>query len=85
MDGTRRNHSERGSPFTERQTWYAVTHIWILDIEQRIIILQSTPPENLGKKEDSKRDIYCPLEKEKGIRSPEQIGSMEGRERELGE
>ncbi|MGE9502045.1 hypothetical protein ACQP3D_27055, partial [Escherichia coli] len=42
-------------------------------------------PENLGNKEDSKSDIHGSPEKGKGTRSPEQIGSMEREERELGE
>ena len=33
MDGTRRNHSEGGNPITKRQTWYVLTHKWILDTE----------------------------------------------------
>ena len=49
--------------------------MWILDIEQRIISLQSTLAEKLVNKEYPKRDIHVPLEKEKGKRSTEQIGS----------
>ena len=33
MDGSRRNHSERGNPVAKRQTWYVLTHKWILDTE----------------------------------------------------
>ena len=33
MDGTWRNHSEWGNPITKRQTWYILTHMWILDVE----------------------------------------------------
>ena len=39
MDGTRRNHPERGNPVRKRQTCYVLTHIWILDIEERITSL----------------------------------------------
>ena len=85
MDGTRRNHSERGIPITIRQTWYVLTHMQILDIEQRITSLQSTLPEKLVNKEDPKRDIHGPLEKGRGSRSTEKIGSMGRGERELGE
>ena len=85
IDGTRRDHFERRNPITERQTWYVLTHIWILDIEQRITNPQSTLPEKLGSKEDSKRDIHGPPEKGKGTRSPEKIGSMGGLKRELGQ
>ena len=49
-----------------------------------ICLRQSTPTEKLGNKEDPKRDIHGPLEKGKGTRSPELIGSM-GEGRELGE
>ena len=64
---------------------HILTHIWILDIKQKITSLQSTPPEKLGIKMGPKRDMHGPLEKGKGTRSPEQIGSMEGGERELRE
>ena len=36
MDGIRRNHHKYGNPLTKWVTWYILTHIWILDIEQRI-------------------------------------------------
>ena len=52
LDGTRkRKHSEKGNPDPERQTWYACTHKWILDINQSITMLQSIVPEKLGKRE----------------------------------
>ncbi|ERE82749.1 hypothetical protein H671_2g7211 [Cricetulus griseus] len=57
-----------------------LTHILILDIEQRITSLQSTPPGNLGNKEDPKRDIHGPPEKRKKTRYPEQSGSICGEE-----
>ena len=41
----------------ERQTQYVLTHKWILDVKQRITRLQSTVPEKLGSKEDSKSDM----------------------------
>ena len=85
MDKTRRNHSDWGNPVPKRQTWYVLTHIWILNIEQRITILQSTPPEKLGNKEDSKRDIYAPQKKMQGTRTTEKIGSKKGMWREVRE
>ena len=48
-----------------------------------ITSLQFTHPEKLVNKEDSKRNIHGPLEKEKGSRSPEQIESMVRGGREL--
>ena len=42
----------------ERQTWHALTHKCILGIKQRITRLQSTIPEKLGNKGDSKRDMH---------------------------
>ena len=41
-------------------------------------------PEKLVNKEDPKRDMHGPLEKGKGSRAPEQIGSMGRRGWELG-
>ena len=38
MDGTRRNHPELGDPVTKIKQ-YVLTHIWILEIEQRITSL----------------------------------------------
>ena len=59
----------------KRGTWYVLTHIWILDIEQRITSLKFIPSEELGYKEESKRFIQGPSQKEKGTRSPEYIWS----------
>ena len=69
----------------KEKTWYLITHRCFLDIDLRITTLQSTSPEKLASKKDSKRDTHGPWEKGKGTRSPEQIGSMGGGERELGE
>ena len=85
MDKTRRKHSDWGKPVPKRQTWYVLIHIWMLDIEQRITMLQSTPPENLGNKENSKRDIYVPLKKLQGTWTTEKIGSKRGAQRKVTE
>lgn len=36
-------------------------HKWMLDAKQRIKTLNSTVPENLGNREDPKRDIWINL------------------------
>ena len=53
-----------------------LTHVWILGIEQKITSSQSTPPEKLGSKEESKSDTHGPPEKGKGTRHPEQFVIM---------
>ena len=35
MDGSRKQHIERGNPDPERQISYVLTHKWLLDIKQR--------------------------------------------------
>ena len=36
------------NPDPERQTWYVLTHKWVLDIKQRITSLQSMTSEKLS-------------------------------------
>ena len=62
MDGTRKiNHSERGNPDLDRQTWYVLTHKWVLDVKYRKTNLQFTALERLDNKEDPKRDAWVSL------------------------
>ena len=57
MDETRKNFlSEVTDP--QRQTWYVLTHKWILDINQRITSLHFITSEKLGNKDNPKRDIH---------------------------
>ena len=50
-----------------------LSYIWALDMEQRINNVQSTPPEEIGNKENPERDIHGPLQMWKGTRCPEVI------------
>ena len=57
--------SELSQPRPRIQTWYILTHKWILDIKQRVTSLYSMSREKLGKKENPKRDIHgSPWERE---------------------
>ena len=62
-----------------------LTHIWTLDIEQRITSLQFTLPVKLGNKEGPKRDIHGPWRRGKGQELLRNLGARGGeRERQLG-
>ena len=56
MDGTRKKKPER-------QTWYVILK-WILDVNQRINRVKSIAADNLGNKEDLKRDTGISWESE---------------------
>lgn len=75
MDGTERNYTEWGNPTTERQAWYVLNHLWILEIEKQTNSLKSTVLEKVENKEDPKKKLHGSLKKWKGTRTPEQIGS----------
>ena len=59
-----KSHSEWGNPDTERQTCFVFTYKCILDVKQMKTRLQSTVPEKLRNKEDTKRDSWILLGRE---------------------
>ena len=61
MDGTRKKHPEGGNQVPERQAWYVLTHKWTVCIKQKLTSIQSSEPEKLYNKDDSKRDTYTSL------------------------
>ena len=57
-----KNHLESGNPDQERQTWYVLTHKWILAVKVNYTVIYS--PEVLGNKEGPKRDMWFSWEGE---------------------
>ena len=66
-----KNRPDWGDSDPERQTWYVLTHKWILDIKQKITILQFINSEKLGSKDDTNKYMNVSPRKEKKKRSPE--------------